>query len=122
MAPNYNTENYYQILGVSPHASAQEIKRSYRQRVLETHPDVGRNGRDPKRFRLVQQAYEVLSDPVERDRYDMLMGLGERADNSRFYRRSFDRLFQNLFNGLRQAMNVTPGLSDAVDEERKKAG
>jgi curved DNA-binding protein CbpA len=122
MAPTYGGESYYQVLGVNPLATPGEIKRSYRDRVRRIHPDVLRRGTDSTEFQLVKRAYDVLSDPAERDRYDMLMGLGQHAGHVRFYRRSFDRLFDNLFYGLRNSLDVTPHLSEAMDEAKRRAG
>ena len=64
-------DNHYETLGVSLSASQPDIVASYRRLVSECHPDL--NGSDPtakRRFVLVRQAYEVLSDPKRRERYD----------------------------------------------------
>jgi molecular chaperone DnaJ len=60
--------NYYLVLGVRTDASAEEIKSAFRRLALELHPD--RSGLESEPFRRVQEAYNVLSDPVERQRYD----------------------------------------------------
>ena len=63
--------DFYQVLGVDKDASMQEIKKAYRKLARELHPDVV--GSDPKkvqRFQQVTEAYEVLSDPNTRGRYD----------------------------------------------------
>lgn len=63
--------DYYERLGVSPTASGDEIQEAYRRRARETHPD--RNPDDPaaaRRFQQVKTAYQVLSDPERRVRYD----------------------------------------------------
>lgn len=70
-----NTE-LYDILGVSKNASNDEIKKAYRKLALKEHPD---KGGDPEKFKKIQSAYEVLSDPDKRKIYDQhgLQGLEE---------------------------------------------
>lgn len=60
--------NYYDILGVGKGASKDEIKRAYRRLAHEYHPD--KAGGDEKKFREVNEAYEVLSDDGQRAQYD----------------------------------------------------
>lgn len=59
--------SYYETLGVSQGASQDEIKKAYRKLVMVHHPD---KGGDPEKFKKIGQAYEVLSDPERRARYD----------------------------------------------------
>lgn len=63
--------NLYEVLGVTPEASADEIKKAYRRLARESHPDA--NPDDPEaeaRFKDLSAAYEILSDPSKRERYD----------------------------------------------------
>ncbi len=65
--------DYYELLGVRRDATADEIKKAFRALALQYHPD--RNPDDPEaelRFREIAEAYQVLSDPEERYRYDRL--------------------------------------------------
>jgi len=66
-------QDYYQTLGVSRTASAEEIKQAFRKLARIHHPDVARNkAAGESRFKEINEAYEVLSDPVKRRRYDEL--------------------------------------------------
>lgn len=65
------SQDYYEILGVPRDASAEQIKRAFRKLALKWHPD--RNKNNPaaeERFKAINEAYEVLSDPEKRAKYD----------------------------------------------------
>ena len=65
--------DYYKVLGVERNATEDEIKRSYRKLALEHHPDrnPGNNSAEDK-FKEINEAYQVLSDPEKKGRYDQL--------------------------------------------------
>lgn len=64
--------DYYDILGVSKSASADEIKKAYRKQALEWHPDRHKDDKETaeKRFKEINEAYQVLSDPQKKAAFD----------------------------------------------------
>lgn len=61
-------KDYYKILGISRDASQEDIKRAYRKLAHQYHPDKG--GGDGTKFKEVNEAYQILSDPQKRSQYD----------------------------------------------------
>ena len=64
------TIDHYAALGLGSHASLADIKKAFRQKASFYHPDKNPAPDAAARFRAVQQAYEVLSDPEQRQAYD----------------------------------------------------
>jgi molecular chaperone DnaJ len=62
--------DYYDVLGVSRDASAEEIKKAFRTKARETHPDVSDGDNAEEEFKRINEAYEVLSDDQKRSNYD----------------------------------------------------
>jgi DnaJ homolog subfamily C member 7 len=62
------SSSYYKILGVDKDASDIDIKKGYKRESLKHHPD---KGGDEEKFKLVNEAFSVLSDPTKRRRFDM---------------------------------------------------
>lgn len=66
-----NEKDYYKILSVARTATAEEIKKAYRQAALKYHPDRNPNNKEAEeKFKLASEAYEVLSDTQKRQMYD----------------------------------------------------
>jgi curved DNA-binding protein len=63
-------EDFYSVLGVARDASADEIQRAYRKLARTYHPDVNKDPSAEERFKQISEAYDVLSDPATRERYD----------------------------------------------------
>jgi molecular chaperone DnaJ len=63
--------DHYEVLGISRDADAETIKKAYRRLARELHPDVNPDPQAQEKFKLVTHAYEVLSDPSQRQQYDM---------------------------------------------------
>ena len=74
------TKDFYETLGVGRGANADEIKRAYRNLARKHHPDVAENKAEAEhRFKEINEAYEVLSDPRKREQYDRFGTVGNGA-------------------------------------------
>ncbi|MGM9650384.1 MAG: molecular chaperone DnaJ [Faecousia sp.] len=67
---NENKRDYYEVLGVEKNAAEDQIKKAYRKLAAKYHPDVNHEADAEERFKEINEAYEVLSDPDKRARYD----------------------------------------------------
>ena len=76
--PGSMAEDYYEVLGIDRSASADDIRRAYRNLAREYHPDVNKGADAAARFKAISEAYEVLSDEQKRQAYDRFgkAGLG----------------------------------------------
>ena len=72
--------DYYEVLGISKSASADEIKKAYRKAAVQHHPD--KEGGDETKFKEISEAYEVLKDSQKRQRYDQFGHAGVGGSSS----------------------------------------
>jgi molecular chaperone DnaJ len=94
--------DYYEVLGVGKNASADEIKRAYRRMAMKYHPDKNPDNKDAEaKFKECAEAYEVLSDPDKRKRYDQFGHEGLRGagmhDFSRMRWQDIGSIFEDMF-------------------------
>lgn len=100
-------ESYYDILGVSSYATADEIRRAFRKLAAKYHPDAGG---DEKKFKAISEAYTTLSDEKKRKEYDQMLrfgipngGFGAQPHGSYTYTTSnvgdWNDIFTNIRNG-----------------------
>jgi len=74
--------DYYEVLGVGKDASADEIKKAFRRKAIELHPD--KQSGDEVKFKEVNEAYEVLKDPSKKQRYDQFGHAGVGGNGGGF--------------------------------------
>ena len=70
-----NTKNFYEVLGVDAGSTESEIKSAYRKLARKYHPDVNNSTEAIEIFKEITQAYETLSDPDKRKKYDIVNGI-----------------------------------------------
>jgi molecular chaperone DnaJ len=94
--------DYYEVLGVSRSASQDEIKKAYRKKALQHHPDRNPGNKDAEeKFKEAAEAYEVLSDPAKRQRFDQYGHDGMRGTDFRPFTDVNDifSTFSDIFGG-----------------------
>lgn len=87
--------DHYEVLGVDRNATQEEIKKAYRRLARELHPDVNPSAEASERFKLVTHAYDVLSDPDQRQQYD----IGPQPGFSGANFGGFGDIFETFFGG-----------------------
>jgi len=100
--------DYYEVLGLSKGASDDDIKKAYRSLAKKYHPDVNPDDKNAEeKFKEINEAYSVLSDPEKKSRYDQFghegvdpsMGGGGYGDFSGFGGFDFGDIFNSFFGG-----------------------
>ncbi len=89
--------DHYEVLGIARTATPEEIKKAYRRLARELHPDVNPGADAQEKFKLVTHAYDVLSDPAQRQQYDMggTGGIGGMG--------GFGDIFETFFGAAQQS-------------------
>jgi DnaJ-class molecular chaperone len=98
-----NSNNYYNILGLPPTATREEIKKAYRKLALRFHPDKNREdspAEATRKFREISRAYDILKNPKTRRQYDLQFqdsGHHETALGDDFFHRDPFVVFDEFF-------------------------
>ena len=95
--------DYYEILGVSRDAGKEDIKRAYRRLARKYHPDVNKEPGAEEHFKEINRAYEILSEPETRNRYDRFGEAGVSGGPAGFdpdNMSGFADIFESIFSGF----------------------
>jgi molecular chaperone DnaJ len=97
-----SNRDYYETLGVGRNASDDEIKSAFRKLARQYHPDVNKDHNAEEKFKEINEAYGVLSDPDKRVRYDRFgkEGLGNMGGGFHDYTVDFNDIFEDLLSGF----------------------
>ena len=89
--------DYYEVLGVDKNASAEDIKKAYRKKAIQYHPDKNPGDKEAEeKFKEAAEAYEVLSDPQKRQRYDQFGHAGMQGGGFSSGGMSMEDIFQHF--------------------------
>jgi len=104
--------DYYEVLGIARNATDEEIKRAFRKLAFKYHPDRNRDDGAEERFKEVNEAYEVLSDPDKRVAYDRFGHGGAQGIFGRGFEgfdfSGFGDIFDTFFGGAATATRQAP--------------
>ena len=98
-------EDYYKILGVRNTASLQEIRRAYRVLARRYHPDVNPGAKSEDLFKVISEAYAVLSDSEQRTVYDKVQ-IAKKSNSSNFNSASSTENTSQKFNSKQHVYNT----------------
>ena len=114
-------EDLYGVLGVNKGASDQEIKRAYKKKAREYHPDVNKESGAEDKFKTIQKAYSILSDSQKKANYDQFGVADDSAAGNAgggfggFQADSFDDIFDSFFGGSSSGHRQGGGASRGDD-------
>lgn len=105
------TIDYYKVLDISPNASADEIKKAYRQKAKQYHPDVSSEVNASEKMKQVNSAYDVLSDPQQKQAYDFRRQnpyMQQTGYTNTQYHTFDDAMFEEIFRQFQQQSQGRP--------------
>jgi DnaJ-class molecular chaperone len=115
-----NNKDYYHVLGVNHDASTEEIKRAYRKLAMQCHPDHNQGNTEwaNKRFKEINEAFNILGDPEKRSQYDVFGSVENIGDI--FSSQSTAKTLEDLVNNFGDGDPEEDFLDEAFGYDFKK--
>ncbi len=110
-----NKRDYYEVLNISRSATADEIKKAFRKLAMKYHPDRNKEPDAEEKFKEINEAYEVLSDPQKRQTYDAYGFDGLNSNGFTGGRNPFD-IFNEFFGGQGTNVNFGGDFGDNIED------
>lgn len=114
-------KNYYKNLGLNNSATQKEIKRAYRILARRYHPDVNPDLDTAERFKAISEAYQTLSDPVQREQYDQQLESFEKKTADRRYQAYTQEATERFRAQSRHAEFIRQQATQAAGSEGKQS-
>jgi len=118
--------DYYEVLGVSKDAGEEEIKKAFRKKALEYHPDKNKSADAEEKFKEINEAYQILHDSEKRSRYDQFghAGLGAQAGFTKDFEGfdvfgGFGDIFESFFGDFASQTRNGPRRGQDIQEHAR---
>ena len=128
MSAQFDSDNHYEVLGLQPGCSEVELKKAYRRLAMEHHPDKVRDKNSSDYiFKRIREAYEVLSNPKTRSKYDEQGKLNESYNDfveknknvfdEETLENAFNQLIKGKYPSISAKRNKKVGVFDEVNRD-----
>lgn len=112
-------ENYYEILGVSVDSTTAQVKTAYRKLARKYHPDINKSPDAIERFKQITQAYEILSNPQTREKYNILNGIF-KPEKTKTSSQKAEEEYKNATKNIKSETKEQPPQPTPKPQQKKR--
>lgn len=109
-------KNYYELLEINRDATLREIKSAYRKLVMKYHPDVSRTKETEEMFKLINEAYTVLSNPKLRESYDKKLDLEVRPEEN--IRNTINKIVESISKNVKVVVREVQKMLEEISSDK----